>query len=68
MIFEQLYPGDQDYIDHFFDVLPAFKDKRYITVDGKPLFVIFQPDDIPDSKHFIDLWTNLAIDVYKRQL
>lgn len=61
MIFEQLYPGDQDYIDHFFDVLPAFKDKRYITVDGKPLFVIFQPDDIPDSKHFIDLWTNLAI-------
>lgn len=61
LIFEQLYPGDDDYIKHFYDVLPAFKDKRYITVDGKPLFVVFQPNDIPDSKHFIELWNKLAI-------
>lgn len=60
MIFEQLYPGDEDYINHFYDVLPAFKDKRYITVDEKPLFVIFQPNDIPDSRHFIELWNKLA--------
>lgn len=62
MIFEQLYPGDEDYINHFYDVLPAFKDKRYITVDEKPLFVIFQPNDIPDSKNFIKLWNKLAIE------
>ncbi len=62
MIFKQLYPGDEDYINHFYDVLPAFKDSRYITVDDKPLFVIFQPDDIPDSKHFIELWNKLAIE------
>ena len=62
MIFEQLYPGDEDYINHFYDVLPAFKDKRYITVNEKPLFVIFQPNDIPDSKHFIELWNKLAIE------
>lgn len=62
MIFEQLYPGDEDYIEHFYDVLPAFKDKRYITVDEKPLFVIFQPQNIPDSKHFIELWNKLAIE------
>lgn len=61
MIFEQLYPGDEDYINHFYSVLPAFKDKRYITVDEKPLFIIFQPDDIPDSKHFIELWNKLAV-------
>ena len=60
MIFEQLYPGDNDYINHFYDVLPAFKDNRYITVDGKPLFVIFQPESIPDSKHFMDIWNKLA--------
>lgn len=60
MIFEQLYPGDEDYVAHFFDVLPAMKDSRYITVDGKPLFVIFQPDGIPDSKRFIDIWNRLA--------
>ena len=61
MIFEQLYLGDEDYEAHFYDVLPAFKDKRYITVEGKPLFVIFEPNDIPDSKHFIEFWNELAI-------
>ena len=41
--------------------MPAFKDKRYITVDGKPLFVIFDPEAIPNSKEFISLWNKLAI-------
>ncbi len=36
MICEQKYPGDDDYIAHFHYVLQAFKDHRYITVDGKP--------------------------------
>lgn len=61
VIFEQSYLGDEDYEAHFYDVLPAFKDKRYITVDGKPLFIIFAPEDIPDSKHFIEFWNRLAI-------
>lgn len=62
MIFEQTYPGDEDYIAHFFDVLPAFKDKRYITVEDKPLFVIFDPDDFKDVSRFIELWNKLAIE------
>ncbi len=57
---EQTYPGDEDYILHFNTLLPAFKDHRYITVDGKPLFLVFAPQDIPDIKHFISLWQNLA--------
>lgn len=60
MIFEQTYPGEEDYIAHFYDVLPAFKDHRYITVDGKPLFLIFNPDDIPDNMGLIELWQRLA--------
>lgn len=60
VIFEQLYSGVEEYEQHFYDVLPAFKDKRYITVDGKPLFVIFAPESIPNSKEFIDLWNDLA--------
>ncbi len=62
MIFEQLYPGEEDYKNHFYNNLPAFKDKRYITVDEKPLFLVFSPLDIPDSKMFIDLWNKLAIE------
>lgn len=62
MIMEQLYPGAEDYINHFNYVLPAFKDKRYITVDGKPIFVVFDPLAMPDISGFIDLWHRLAIE------
>lgn len=57
MIMEQLYLGKEDYINHFNYVLPAFKDKRYITVDGK----VFNPLAMPDMKEFIELWRKLAI-------
>ena len=60
-LIEQIYSED-DYINHFYHVLPAFKDKRYITVDGKPLFYVHDPLDVPDMKHFVELWQKLAID------
>lgn len=60
VIFEQQYLGDEDYIMHFNYVLKAFKDERYIKVDGKPLFYIFAPMKFPDIKHFIKLWQELA--------
>ena len=60
MIMEQLYPGKDDYIAHFNYCLPAFKDKRYITVEGKPVFTIFAPFDMPDAKEFIKSWRQLA--------
>lgn len=61
-IAEQIYPGVNDHVRHFECVLPAFKDDRYIKVDGKPLFVIFAPLDIPDVENFIQLWRKLALD------
>ncbi len=60
MIMEQQYPGEEDYINHFNYVLPAFNDKRYITVDGKPIFVVYNPITMPDMKNFILLWRRLA--------
>jgi hypothetical protein len=61
MIAEQLYPGEEDHINHFNSILPAFKDKRYITVDGEPIFVIYEPLSIPETSKFITLWKNLAV-------
>jgi hypothetical protein len=57
---EQIYDED-DYVKHFYDVLPAFKDERYIQVDGKPLFLVYAPSSIPDTTVFIDLWQKLSI-------
>ena len=62
VLIEQLYPGDCDYIAHFNEVLPAFKDKRYIRIDGKPIFLIYKPHLLPDAAHFIRLWQKLALE------
>lgn len=62
MIMEQLYPGEDDYRAHFEYVLPAFKDHRYITVDDKPMFVIWNPYDFKDCKSFILLWRKWAVE------
>ena len=59
MIAEQLYPGNEDFINHFEYALKAFRDPRYICVDGKPLFVVFDPYSLP--KDFIPLWRELAL-------
>ena len=53
MIAEQTYPGEPDYKAHFDFCLKAFKDKRYITVDGKPLFAIFDPYHFKDVRIFM---------------
>jgi hypothetical protein len=60
LLIEQFYPGEEDYIAHFFEVLPAFKDSRYITVNGSPLFMIYKPLASPEIKLFIKTWKRLA--------
>lgn len=60
VLMEQKYLGIDDYTQHFYAVLPAFKDPRYITVDGKPFFMIFAPLAFKDVKTFINTWRCLA--------
>ncbi len=61
ILMEQTYPGEDDYKAHFYKLLPAFQDKRYIEVSGRKVFFVFRPMDIPDPKTFIDVWQNLAV-------
>lgn len=60
LLIDQTYPGTKDYVEHFWALVDAFSDERYITVDGKPLFVVFRPDKLPDSREFTDCWRELA--------
>ena len=57
---KQEYLGKQDSTDYFYYLLPMFRDHRYIKVDEKPLFYVFDPDSCPDMKEFIQLWQHLA--------
>lgn len=59
---EQSYPGDEDIRNHFQTLLPAFQDKRYIRIDGMPVFMIYRPDDYADVTHFMHVWRNLAVE------
>ncbi len=62
LLIEQTYPGVQDFIDHFNAMLPAFKDKRYIRVNGKLLFGFFAALDMRDELFllFKETWNDLA--------
>lgn len=57
---EQTYLGMKDHEAHFYTLLEAFADPRYLTVDGKPFFLVFQPRKFPDAKRVTDFWRELA--------
>lgn len=61
LLLRQDYPGAEDDRRHFDHLLPAFADDRYVRVDGRPLFYIFRPEDLPDPAAFVDRWQTMAI-------
>lgn len=60
ILIEQTYGGEQDYINHFYKLLPAFRDPRYFKVKGRLLFMIYAPWDFVDFPNFKKIWNKLA--------
>ncbi|WP_026520192.1 glycoside hydrolase family 99-like domain-containing protein [Butyrivibrio sp. FCS006] len=61
ILMELVYGGKEDWKAHFEYLLPFFRDERYIKIDGKPMFGIFQPqNDIDTIKSMIEYWDELA--------
>jgi hypothetical protein len=60
LMIEQTYPGPADHSRHFRTLLPAFRDPRYLRVDSKPVFLVYRPENLPDSALFTAQWRNLA--------
>lgn len=61
LLVEQTYPGRDDEERHFRELLPAFKDKRCVTVEGKPLFLVYSPKGLPHPLKFTEHWRSLAL-------
>ncbi len=57
----QTYPGHEDEERHFRCVNEAFQDPRYLCVDGKPIFYVYKPRQIPGCRRFVEHWQKLAI-------
>lgn len=60
VLMEQTYPGPEDDEAHFTALLDVFGDRRYLAVDGRPIFIVFRPQELPDARRFTDCWRELA--------
>jgi len=60
ILIEQTYPGAEDDQRHFDELLPAFQDRRYMKVDGKPIFAVYRPFKMNDPKATIARWRAMA--------
>jgi hypothetical protein len=48
--------GELDDRQHIRYLIEAFKDPRYITIDGRPLMLIYRPTLIPDLMRTSEIW------------
>ena len=61
VLIEQKYTGKKGYIEHFNYLLTAFLDPRYISIKGKPLFLVHKTMEIPDLKEYTDTFQECAM-------
>jgi len=61
VLIQQTYPGKADYKAHFETIVEAFADDRYMKVNGKPIFIVFRPNELPCSLEFTDYWREMAM-------
>jgi 2-polyprenyl-3-methyl-5-hydroxy-6-metoxy-1,4-benzoquinol methylase len=52
--------SDADDLAHIRWLATAFADDRYITIDGRPLMLIYRAQQLPDPKRTFDLWREEA--------
>lgn len=60
VLLEQEYGSEKEWKEHFEYLLPFFKDSRYIKINNKPFFAIYNMDLIDCSKEMFALWNTLA--------
>jgi lipopolysaccharide biosynthesis protein len=61
VLMPQVYGGEEEWKKHFEYLLPFFQDKRYICVDGKPVFIIYRAKNIPKCQEMMEYWNQLAV-------
>lgn len=62
ILIEQRYGNKKQWREHFEYLLPFFKDSRYISINGKPVFLIYHINQIGCFNQMIDYWNELCIE------
>lgn len=60
ILMEQTYPGIEDAKSHMEFLLKAFRDHRYVKIDGKPFLFIYDPIQLPPL--YVDTFKKMAIE------
>jgi hypothetical protein len=60
ILIKQTYPGVEDFTAHFYAMLDAFRDSRYMKINGRNIFCVSRPDDLWEPRLFTDTWRRLA--------
>jgi len=60
VLMPQDYGNEDDWQEHFDYLKHVFSDDRYIKVEGKPLFLIYRPQIIPECEKMLSFWDDLA--------
>lgn len=59
VLLKQSY-SEQDDSAHIGSLIPAFRDKRYIRIDGKPLFLVYRTELLPNPSQTAEIWRETA--------
>lgn len=57
---KQAYGDEKDIRAHYKYLSKFFRDKRYVKIDNKPVFKIFNIYHIPEFEKMMKIWTELA--------
>ncbi len=60
ILIEQTYPGESDDRAHYEHLRRAFADPRYIRVDGRPVFFVYAPGELPQPARFVERWQTMS--------
>ena len=55
ILLKQNYSAADD-LAHIRSLFPAFRDERYIRINGKPLFLVYRAELIPDPIRTTEIW------------
>jgi hypothetical protein len=55
ILIRQNYSHEDD-LNHIQHLIPFFKDRRYITIEGKPIFFVYRIELLPDPQKTAEIW------------
>lgn len=62
VLIAQKYQPDDD-LNFIKELVPVFRDPRYIRVDGKPFLIVYRPQHLPDAKKTAGIWREYCREV-----